>query len=158
MHGEQEQEQETTPSPVDPDRIQRWEDEHAHVPSSQYTSSGSGSYGEDADADEENHGDEETIPIDPSLRVVSRVSRSPSQGQEYNGRDERRAHDAAEENAGTGGIELHSGSASLEMPNSQKRPNSEYYPSSHHQAQFAVLAQQTGACFPKTFVVFMPRC
>ena len=141
---------EKTPSPVDPEGIRRWEQQHCEV-QSQHASCASGSHCEDEVI---NDGAEQPV-IDPTLTHPPQSSHSPPL-------NENDAHDSAtvdtdkvspdeiaSEDSGT-----ESEDAGIEMPNSKKRPNAKYYPSLHHQVQFAALAKQSSAQCPFGHVLF----
>lgn len=93
-------------------------------------------------------GDESSI--DPSLRNPSRSSVHSSLSCEFDSHDSV-ADDMSSHDSRADGInEAATEDAGKVIPNSQQRPNSEYYPAAHHQAQFAALEKETG-----TYMLFL---
>lgn len=124
---------ENTPSPVDLERIRRWEEQQSHV-GSYRGSTESGSYHEyDGNEDRTECG-----VIDPALMHTSH-SRCSSLS---NGNDARESTVDDVSLDDIGDVDFDPEDAETDMLSSQKRPNSEYYPSPHHQAQFAGLAKK----------------
>jgi hypothetical protein len=137
--------QEQTPSPVDPDGIRRWEEQHSRALSPQLSSRGDPS----REGEMVNDGGEGAI--DPALRNASYSSRSSS-AHDFD------AHDSVADDISSQGSRADDVNKTttedgvIRMLNSQQRSNSAYYPSPHHQAQFAVLAKETG-----TYMLFLSR-